>query len=443
MYKRTCLWVMVLGLTVGGVLLFAQAAGPAPAPAPGPAAGPTTSPGPGAFPGRDSGPGPQPGRQQPGFEQPGRRQDQTRPFEQRPIFLSGKVVLEDGTPPPESATIEMVCNGQVRPQAYTDSKGRFSFQVGQQGNVLMDASVSSAASSIPGRGDQGGFGGFPTGAGGMGTADFMGCELRASLSGFRSEAVMLNRRSMFDNPDVGTIILRQLANVQGTAISFTTLKAPKDAKKFFEKAQKSLQQKPPKHAEAAKELEKAVQIYPEFASAWNMLGECKLAAKDEEGARQAFEKSLAADAKYTNPYLQIAILDLRASRWKEAAEVTGRLNQLNPYLPQAHYFNAIANFNLNRMDQAEKSARSAMDRSDGGRFPRAHHLLGAILARQGNFPSAAEQFRLYLKLSPTAAEADQLRRQLNEWEGLGVIQKAEATPPAATTKDTDKEKQKP
>lgn len=442
MHTRTCFWAMLFGLTLGGILSLAQQ-GPAPAPAPAPTAGPTTSPGP--QPGRD--PSGQPGRQQqPGFEQPGRQQqDQMRPFEQRPIFLSGKVMLDDGTPPPESVTIEMVCNGQVRPQAYTDSKGRFSFQVGQQGNVLMDASVSSANSVGPGR-NAGGFGGFPSGAGGtggMGTAHFMGCELRASLPGFRSENVMLNRRSMFDNPDVGTIILRHLANVQGTAISFTTLKAPNPAKKSFEKAQKSLQQKPPKHAEAAKELEKAVQLYPEFAAAWNMLGECKLAAKDEEGARQAFEKSMAADGKYTNPYLQLAVLDLRASHWKEAAEITGRLNQLNPYLPQSHYFNAIANFNLNKMELAEKSARSAMDRSDGGRFPRAHHLLGAILARQGDFSSAAEQFRTYLKLSPNAAEADQLKRQLTEWEGLGVIQKAEASPQAASTKETDKEKQKP
>ena len=299
---------------------------------------------------------------------------------------------------------------------------------------MMDASVSSSVSGSMGGRDSG-MGGFPSGAGGggMGTADLMGCELRASLPGFRSEAVMLNRRSMFDNPDVGSIILRRLANVSGTAISFTTLNAPKEAKKSFEKAQKALQQKPPKHAEAAKELEKAVQGYPEFASAWYLLGECKLVAKDEAGARQAFEKSMAADAKYTNPYLQLAILDLRASKWKDAADITGRLTQLNPYLNQAHYFNAIANYNLGKMDLAEKAARNAMNRSDGGSFPRAHHLLGAILARQGNFPSAAEQFRTYLKLSPNANEADQLRKQLAEWEGLGVIQKAEAQ--TSTTKE--------
>ncbi|MBI3693849.1 MAG: tetratricopeptide repeat protein [Acidobacteria bacterium] len=357
---------------------------------------------------------------------------QQRPVEQRPIFLSGKVILEDGTAPPEPVTIERVCNGQVRPEAYTDSKGRFSFQLGAQNNVLMDASVSSSAGSGFGRdplaggmGGTGAMGGAGASPNSMGMVDLMGCELRASLPGFRSEAVMLNRRSMFDNPDVGTIILHRLSNVAGTAISFTTLNAPKDARKSFDKAQSLLKQKSPKHAEVAKELEKAVQIYPQFAAAWNMLGDARLALKDEEGARKAFEQSLAADGKYVNPYVQLAVLDLRASKWADAAEITGRLAQLNPYSGQAHYFNAIANYNLGKMDLAEKAARNAAKSDEQNRYPMVHHLLGAILARQGNFPSAAEEFRSFLKISPTAPAAEQIRKQLTEWEGLGVIQRAE------------------
>src|ERR1700736_1977347 len=58
----------------------------------------------------------------------------------RPIFLSGKVVLQDGTPPPEPVKIERICNGSPRPQGYTDLKGRFSFQVDSGLGVEPDAS---------------------------------------------------------------------------------------------------------------------------------------------------------------------------------------------------------------------------------------------------------------------------------------------------------------
>ena len=43
-----------------------------------------------------------------------------------------------------------------------------------------------------------------------------------------------------------------------------------------------------------------------------------------------------------------------------------------------------------------------------------------------SFPSAADEFRSFLKLSPNSPQAEQIRKQLVEWEGLGVIQKGEA-----------------
>src|SRR5277367_3617838 len=58
------------------------------------------------------------------------------PDQTRPIFLSGKVMLDDGTPPPEQVTIEKICNGSARAQGYTDSKGRFQFQLGQTQGVM-------------------------------------------------------------------------------------------------------------------------------------------------------------------------------------------------------------------------------------------------------------------------------------------------------------------
>jgi Flp pilus assembly protein TadD len=414
-------------LIVSAVQAQQPAGGQGGQPAGGAGAGPGNAPAGGPTTGRGTQP-----TNIPDFGQPGRgtqqQQQQRNPMEQRPVFLQGKVMLDDGTPPPEPATIEIVCNGQPKPQAYTDSKGHFSFQVGQANNVMMDASVSNTGMGGFGRDNMSpGMGTFPGGGSSYGSSEMgMGCELRATLAGFRSDPVMLGRRSMFDNPDVGTIILHRLANVQGTAISFTTLAAPKDAKKSFEKAQKTLQQKNPKNADAAKDLEKAVEIYPQFAAAWNLLGEARLAMKDEDGARKAFEQSLAADTKYVNPYMRLAMLDLRAQRWASAADVTGRVTQLNPYLGQAHYFNAIANYNLGKMDLAEKSAREAVKSDSSSRFPMMHQLLGAILARQGDFPSAAEEFRSYLKMSPDSQQADQIRKQLTEWEGLGVIQRAEA-----------------
>ena len=347
---------------------------------------------------------------------------------QRPIFLSGKVMLEGGLPPPEPVTIERVCNGRARPEAYTDSKGHFSFQLGQQTGTFMDASVGSVSSGPPGMQRNSGIGGDDMGfqVSGTGTVNLNNCELRASLPGYIGESIDLGRRSIFDNPEVGTLILHRLANAKATAISMTTLEAPKDAKKSWEKAQKLMQQKSPKMDEADKELEKAVEVYPKFAAAWYMLGENRLALKDEDGARKAFENSLAADSQYVKPYMQLALLDVKAGQWDSAADITNRLVQLNPYFSQAYFFNAVANFNRGKMDLAEKSARAVLKDDGQNHFPQAHHLLGSILAQKGDFPSAAGEFRSFLQLAPAAPNADAIRKQLTEWQDLGVIPKADA-----------------
>ncbi|MBI1792014.1 MAG: hypothetical protein HYR60_31185, partial [Acidobacteria bacterium] len=165
------------------------------------------------------------GRTQPGQQSPLPGQDQSRfpdQSTQRPVFLSGKVMLEDGTAPPEPVTIERVCNGRPIPEGYTDSKGRFSFELGRNQSLMQDAAYGSATddpfSQSPGLGNQTRASSTRPGMGGasLGGRDLMGCELRAVLPGFRSEVVNLSGRRMFDNPDVGTIILRRLANVEGT-----------------------------------------------------------------------------------------------------------------------------------------------------------------------------------------------------------------------------------
>src|ERR1700731_3298251 len=47
-------------------------------------------------------------------------------FSQRPLFLSGKVSMEDGTAPPDAAMIQLVCRSSPKTIGRTDSKGGFS-----------------------------------------------------------------------------------------------------------------------------------------------------------------------------------------------------------------------------------------------------------------------------------------------------------------------------
>jgi tetratricopeptide (TPR) repeat protein len=339
---------------------------------------------------------------------------------QRPIYLSGKVMMDDGTPPPESVVIERICNGVRRPEGYTDSKGRFSFQLGENRAMLADASVSGHEDLFGNTGGLSGNSSSGSRTPGMGgrpvtERDLMGCELRAALPGFRSDVINLSGRRVFDNPEVGVIVLHRLGNVEGTTISFTSLQAPKDAKKAYEKAREALRKKKP--ADAQKELEKAVAIYPKYAAAWYELGRLRQAQQDTEGARKAYQEALAADAKYVNPYLQLALMSAMERKWDEVAETCDRIVRLNPVeFPQAYYFSAVANYNLGKMETAEKNAREAQKIDTEHLYPRVDHLLGVILAQKRDYDGALAQMRSYLQFAPNAKDADVVKKQISELE---------------------------
>lgn len=180
----------------------------------------------------------------------------------RPIFVRGQVILADGQRLPQKASIELVCQGQAQPQGQTDADGKFNLPLGHarfQGSS--DASVASPAVGS-------GFGGALSGQAqidGMSVMSLMGCFLRASLPGYKSETADLSRVRIGDNPDVGVIRLHKIAGGVEATVSLASLSAPKNARQAFERGREQAARR--NYAEAEKELKRAIQLYPKFAEA--------------------------------------------------------------------------------------------------------------------------------------------------------------------------------
>ena len=335
---------------------------------------------------------------------------------QRPIFISGTVVLSDGTPLIDRAKIERVCNGSPRTETYTDKKGRFSFEVGHS-MELPDASVGS---DVSGRGNSP-FGNMGSNSGLTGRTgnnpdrQLWGCELRAELAGFRSDVIQLNNIRYMDNPEVGTIVLHRLGNVEGLTISVVSALAPKDAHKAYEKGLEAVAKKKPE--EAQKYFEKAVDLYPKYAVAWYELGTVYQKQKKLEDAAKCYQEALKADGKYVSPYVQLTRLAAAGQNWEQTAEYSGKILKLNPYVSQEMFFySAVANLNLHRLDIAEEHAREGLKMDSQNRNPRMNQVLGVVLAQKQDYAGAAASMKTYLKLAPGAPDLEQVKKQLEEIE---------------------------
>ena len=194
--------------------------------------------------------------------------------------------MEDGTPPPDPVVIETVCNGSPHGEGYSDTKGYFSIELGARNGMMQDASEFSSFNR-PGAGGTPSMGSGSSGFGGSESSErkYMGCDLQAKLTGYRSQTVPLAGRRAMDNPDIGIILLHRNGPAEeGKTISAVSLAAPKDAKKAYEKGLEAIKKK--KFDEAQKNLEKAVEVYPKYSAAWYELGMLQAGQGKKDMARK-------------------------------------------------------------------------------------------------------------------------------------------------------------
>lgn len=259
------------------------------------------------------------------------------------------------------------------------------------------------------------------------------CELRASASGFRPRVVsLLDLDPSGSSIDVGVIVVERGTKIKGTTLSAIPYKAPKDARKAYEKGVQA--EKNGKLADAHKYLETAVEIYPSSANAWFQLGTVLQKQNQMDAARKAFTQATTVDTKFLPPYLSLSSMAYQTGDWTEVLTLTDHILDLDPmnhaavnnYILDldpvnyagAYFYNAMANYKLNKIEDAEKSALKAEHLDLLTHFPQLHLLLAEIFARKSNYAIAIAEIQTYLALAPQARDADLAREQLARLEKL-------------------------
>src|SRR6266481_9593687 len=342
------------------------------------------------------------------------------------MFLMGRVATNDGTAVPNDVLVERICNANVRQQVHASSRGDFSMQMGSMTDSFLDASASGN------RGLQDGVASKASRTG-ISRRELANCELRASASGFHSSVISLVDLDTFGSSiDVVAIVVQRATKIEGMTLSATPYKAPRDARRAYEKGLGA--ERNGKLTNARKYFEQAVEIYPRFANAWFQLGTVLQKEKQNDAARTAYIQAATIDTKFLPPYLSLALMAYKARNWTEVLKLTGHILDLDPlnqaaatgYIldldplnyAEAYFYNAVANYKLNKIEDAEKSALKAEHLDLRTRFPQLHLLLAEIYAQKNNYANAISELQTYLELAPHAKDADQVREQLAKLEKL-------------------------
>ena len=338
-----------------------------------------------------------------------------------PIILAGNVIVEGEEGLPEPVVIRIDCGDQSLPQVYTDRRGRFSFQPSCNPVLAMsNASARMAFFGTPGA---------PIGAR-RGSMNLSNCWLYADLPGYRSSELWLGMSRSMSRAKVGTIVLSRIDGASGDPVSVTTLTAPKKARKAYERGAKALRSvEYPDHAGAIPFLERAVELHPQFAAAWEALGRARLGLGERESARKAFEHAVRIDGRFLKPYPALIEMAAEDRDWNELELLTDSYLAMSPGSMKFRFYNGFAALKKGKLSKAELMIEMLENAGEIDRWPMSYLVLAEVHGRRGEFKQAAKLYDSYLRTNPNGQYSAVVKRTLYDWRELQVIDPADVKAP--------------
>ncbi len=233
------------------------------------------------------------------------------------------------------------------------------------------------------------------------------CAITIWLKGYQKVSTTLH--------DGVVIVMKQIGDPEGSTVSVTALHVPKEAAKAYDKGLAAMSDS--KLPAAQKQFARAAEMYPDYAQAWSQLGEVLEKESKTKEAAAACEHAIQADPKYMRPYLQLIRLAVSEKRMEDAVALSDRAMRLAPVeFPGIFYYDGVANYELKRLEAAEKSGRRAIELDKNHDYPAAEALLGKVLADKGDYREARDHFAKYVQLAPKADDVPAIRQRMAELE---------------------------
>jgi VWFA-related protein len=335
----------------------------------------------------------------------------------QPLFLRGKVTMEDGGPPGKLIAISRVCPGASSKIIATAS--------GKTGEYLWQAQTSdlgigavggglggTEAAELLMQGAGGGrdsLGGNVLGATGFGVAN---CVLRAELTGYRSSSIELGDASLLKEPRLPVLVLSP--NRPGMDLEVDqTGPVPRPIREGWASAQKAMTAQ--NWADAEHQLQTVTATDPKFRMGWVALGMAYHNQRKATESREAYRHAVALDPKALPTQLMLVRANLECQDWAETIRTAGVLIAADPkhrYL-EAYLDEAIAKYHLRDLDAAEALIKELLQLDQAHQLPRAEYVLGMILEARKEIDAAREHMKKYLALQPGAPDAPLARARID------------------------------
>lgn len=165
--------------------------------------------------------------------------------------------------------------------------------------------------------------------------------------------------------------------------------------------------------QAITHLTAAVAQHPNFGLAHRDLGALYLRTNQMDKAAESLKQAVQALPDDPEARRDYGIVLLEKKEFPAAEEnLRAALKKMNQS-PQAHMYLGVALMRQRKLDDAVKELEQSV-KLGGERMGRAHYYLGGIYWAKNEFKRAADELETYLKLTPKAADAEQVKASIKQ-----------------------------
>src|SRR5579864_4341225 len=165
-------------------------------------------------------------------------------------------------------------------------------------------------------------------------------------------------------------------------------------------------------------LKKAIELYPRYAEAYQLLGVAQLKTNQGPQAEASLLKAIEIEDRMPRSQYLLGVIYARTNRVEMAVKPFNRFAELEPDNPDAQFELAKVTFALNKFPEAAGHARNAIKLKETD--PGVYVVLGYALLRQKKADDARHAFQQFLKYdstSPMAADVKNLVAQIDQKVG--------------------------
>jgi tetratricopeptide (TPR) repeat protein len=228
----------------------------------------------------------------------------------------------------------------------------------------------------------------------------------------QTQRVQLERTRAFEQVDF-VLALKKSASMTAGAGSIFVQEVPDQARKEYERAA-SLMQKPDQHNEGVESLKKALDIFPNYFDALELLGTEYVKQQEFELAIPVLTKAIEVNRRAYLSMYALSVAQYHLQQGPEAIESMRRAITLNPKSVNGNLWLGTLLRQAAKLDEAETYLKQA-DHLAASKSAEAHWQLALLFDKLKRYKEAADELEEFLKIQPDSKDKELIKKLIQRF----------------------------